>query len=460
MNTKSVNFIILFLFVFFEVFLFEGNVNAQFAITTVEYLFLTFTLFRNIELGISYFVCFTLLALGQETQMQSDAISLNFFSVRLGGFSVNTLYSILLLFYSLIRKRGSVVIVKDINFYFFSLFFCFSFFTGIVNLAINNSYIDNFIKDFFTYFSFFVYIYILYILNEAHLKKIVKYGVSLTCISILLSFIFNKFVGNKIGYGSYVLSNSFMYILPVLLVFLRKEFSKIEYLIYASIFIFALVKGSYFLSAKNILTVIFVLTWIALNSKKSKGIYMSILVILIFSIIPVFNFFIYYYQGTFIAFKFSQILDVFLVSDVTSLASKETSMGNFIAETVTLIGYLTDNLVFLFIGKGFGAGIPDLYGYLASWAGNSGYAEHDLIRNDFHKLHLPILEVFLKTGLLGIFFYLYMVSSLFFSKNKYSLFYLIMVLTAFYITKEHFLLTLVLLVLIKKESKKNKYIKK
>lgn len=452
MKPNNINFFVLFLFVFFEVFLFEGNTSLQFVITTIEYLFVTFMLFRNLKLGISYFICFTLLAVGQETQMQSDAISFNFFSLRLSGFSLNILYSIFLLLFCLIREKGKIGIIKDSSFYFFIFFIIYSSLLGLIYVALGINYMDNYIKDAMTYAPFFIYIYLISLLTKEHLKKIINYGVALTCLMILMSILLNKYTGQEGGYGYYVLSNTFYYILPVLLIFLRKEFSKLPYLIYCSIFIFALIKGVYFISGKNIMIILFVLVWLLLNAK-NKGLYLLVSITTLIFFVPIFKYFIEFYSGTYIAFKFSQILDLALTDEIMLLASKKSSMGNIIAESITLLGHFYDNIFMFFTGKGFGGGLPDVYGYLRVLAGKSGYAAHDLLRNDFHKLHLPVFEIFLKTGLLGLFFYMYIVFKNFLSDDKYSLFYLIMLLTTFYVSKEHFLLTLLFLYL----SKKNKY---
>ena len=128
-------------------------------------------------------------------------------------------------------------------------------------------------------------------------------------------------------------------------------------------------------------------------------------------------------------------------------------MGSIIAEGITVLNYVINNKVVLFFGKGFGGGIPDLYGYLAPWAGASGYAFHDLARNDYFKMHLPIYEVIIKAGILGWSFFLFILIKNFVLRNKYAFISFLLFFMVFYVSKEYLLLTILFLKLAETNSK-------
>lgn len=77
---------------------------------------------------------------------------------------------------------------------------------------------------------------------------------------------------------------------------------------------------------------------------------------------------------------------VFNSSDVFELALEKSSMGNLIAEYETVFFYLKNNLLVLLFGKGMGGTVPDIFGYLAPWAGSSGYPIESLSLNAFYKM--------------------------------------------------------------------------
>ncbi|MDB4180551.1 hypothetical protein N9754_05000, partial [Flavobacteriaceae bacterium] len=377
-------------------------------------------------------------------------------SLRVFGFSFNILFSVFLMSYLMVTsKRIKFFKMMDKNVKFLSYFIIYSFGVGIFYVGLSLNFLDNFTKDLLTYSPFFIYLYLLQFVGVNMLKKIVIYSLTLTCFNLLFSFIFNKTIGSE-DYNTYLLINSFTYILPIALIVMKKEFGKYQYYLLCLITLFFLINGNFFLSAKQIIIFVFLCVWYSYNNKRFRVLNFLLLAGLYFSSELIFTFFINYFEGDFIAFKFSQIFDLFSSSEVRSLAYSRTSMGNLIAEAITLFNYsLNEPFIFLF-GKGFGAGIPDLYGYLGPWAGESGYALQDLSRNDFHKLHLPIYEIFLKSGLLGLFAYTYLLVKLFFVNEKYSVIYLILFLTVFYVNKEYLMLTLIFLkIAIETNTKKN-----
>jgi hypothetical protein len=156
-----------------------------------------------------------------------------------------------------------------------------------------------------------------------------------------------------------------------------------------------------------------------------------------------------FFSGNVISYKFSQIYFSILDLDINSIAGSNSSVGNIFAEARTIYFYFLNNPFFILFGMGFGSGIPDLFGYLAPGAGESAYAGVDLLRNNYHKMHLPIFEIFLKTGFLGLFIYIRACWYYLRKGKKYWLF-VFLFFFVFYVTKELMLLTVFFLLFAEK----------
>ena len=72
-----------------------------------------------------------------------------------------------------------------------------------------------------------------------------------------------------------------------------------------------------------------------------------------------------------------------------------------------------DNPIYFIIGKGAGAGVPDLFGWFQPFAGYGGYKELDMIRNDYVRLHLAIYGVFVRGGIIILIMYIHLLIKLF-----------------------------------------------
>ena len=92
-----------------------------------------------------------------------------------------------------------------------------------------------------------------------------------------------------------------------------------------------------------------------------------------------------------------------------------------------------------------GGAIKDSYGYLFPWVDAGGYGTNNYIRNQFFKMHLPIIEIFVKLGFLGVIFFSYMIKEVLKEKSFINLMIFIMLFFVFYTSKENLLLTLILI---------------
>lgn len=206
-----------------------------------------------------------------------------------------------------------------------------------------------------------------------------------------------------------------------------------------------LLTNSYFVSGKTIISFGLLLLWILGYNKKIF--WVNILLILLF--IPWFLFLLEFLSenlenGT-IAYKFHQVLLLFNSISILDVASDFSSIGNLVAELVTLLYYFILNPIYFIIGKGAGAGVPDLFGWFQPFAGYGGYKELDMIRNDYVRLHLAIYGVFVRGGIIILIMYIHLLIKLFLSRQVMSFFAFIMMLFVFYSSKDYLLLSFLLL---------------
>ena len=433
-------FEVLFLFIFFEVLLYNSESDFQLAVTIIEYIYVTFVLFVNNKTGLMYFFTFTLLAFGGWSYVSNITTPNNFWGFRLFGFSFNILYSVFVFLFFLTKNKYNIPksIFHD---KFFMFFILYSLIIGFCNIIFSNNYVDNFLQDVLTYLPYFIYIYLIIFLDINSLLKMVRYSLFLTVLSMLLSLVFNiKFL---YGIHDFVLMNSFAFILPFSIFFLKNLYSKSHYLFLSLTVILLLITSNIFISGKLIIIMISIFLWFgAINLKKIWPVFAIPILVMIF-LAPASDFFIEYYSDSVISFKFSQIADLFTSLDMEVIAATPSSMGNLIAEGITIYHHLLGNSLVLIFGSGFGGGIPDIFGYLTPWAGKSGYALQDAIRNEFYRMHLPIYEIIIKSGIVGFVLYLKLLRKYLNSKSIFSFITFVLLFTVFYVTKEMLLLTLI-----------------
>jgi hypothetical protein len=282
---------------------------------------------------------------------------------------------------------------------------------------------DNFVADIMTYIPYFIYALLLSKVSYNSVIKIVKYGISLTVVSLIISYVFGRTF--EYGNAQFLISNSLYFILPVAVLLLRKQYPKWQQILMIFCVLLFSVMGKYFISGKTIVILLLFLAW---TGRHKRMVFLPVLILLGITIVPLLMYLSRYYQDSVIGFKFLQVYNVFNYADIMYLASRPDSIGNIFAEGLTVYRYLLDSVFFLFVGKGFGGGTQDVFGFLSHGAGAYGYAFVDKVRNDYHKMHLPIFEIVLKSGIIGLSYYLYILIKNFMTKNKYGFIYFILIL--------------------------------
>jgi hypothetical protein len=440
---------VLLLFSLFEVLLYDKYPVIQIAVSLLEYSFLFICIIINKRVGVMYLIAFTLLSLGSWSYVIQEVLPNNFWGIRFMGFSLNILFSIFVSVY-LWSKDGFKIKKSAFNLRndFFAKFILFSSVIGLIFVFFSVNYIDTYIKDLLVYLPYFIYLYLLSFLNTNDLKLIVKYGISLSVVTMLISYITQQFFFYG-GNFTFVLMNSFSFVMIFTIFFFKNLYSNKHYFFLSLSMLFLLLTGKVFIGTKSIIILILLIIWLFYSSKNNVKLALISLLCIIFLIGPLIDWItVNLSNNLLLSYKFLQITNVFDFIDLEMIAFSGTSMGNIVAELMTLFSYLKDNVIFLITGKGFGGAVADVHGYLAGYVGSGGgYGEIDLIRNQFTRMHLPIFEIIIKTGLIGLWYYLKLLINAFQKKEITSFAFFIVFLTVFSNTKEMFLLCMIFYIL-------------
>ncbi len=441
------NYFILILFAFCEVIFFKSNNNIKFVISILEYSFILYSCFANLQVGIMYFLSFIILTVGIGNYSGFDVIMpYNFWGIRVSGISVSIIFTVFLSLVVLIKNKLNLQI--NINLYnkFILIIIFYGILIGFFNLSLGVNYVDNFILDLLTYLPAIFYLILLSQVDAENTILLLKKSIIVTFFMMLLSVI----TDNKFQYGqdTFVLQSALGLIVPFLFfsfTFLYKKNTYIK-IILTVIILFLLIKGLYFISGKVI--TLFIILFFLLFIKSKKMFFLLFIPVLFF----IFNleFILLYLLDFFddypvIQEKFKQVYLFVSVFDFNAIARMPTSIGNITAELLAVKNHLTQNINYLIFGKGFGGAVPDYYNNLSDWIYKSGYKEIDKSRNQFFKMHLPLIEMFLKGGLILGGSFVYILYKILYVDKKYSILLFVLFFAFFYVSKEALLLTLILI---------------
>lgn len=434
---------ILGVFVLLEVLLYNTNVLLQGTVAVAEYLFLFLVFVKDRQVGILYFLSFTLLTLGWGNYFGREIAANGFWGIRVGSFSLNILFSLVFCLGILIQRKGKLCILWNRVHLFFILFIFYSIVMGSINTLSGRNYVDNFGEDLMTYFSYFIYIVILAEISNDLLLVLLKYVIALTVVTLLLSFGLNQKSIYADGY--FLLSNAIYFILPVAVFVFKELYSRWIWIIMLVIVYGFMMMGEYFIAGKTVILLLFLFGWISWKLKSLRYLLVLPLILFALNMKDVLDWCAGFFDGSIIAYKFGQISEALSYVNLDAIASLPSSIGNLLAEGMTIVGATMQHWVCYVFGGGFGAAVPDIYGYLHPWSYMGGYREIDAVRNAFHKMHLPVFEIFLKGGCFFLVYYLLIMIDTLRSKNVYAFVFGLMFFFTFYVSKEALLLTLILL---------------
>ena len=440
-HLKRYNIFVIIIFVLGETLFFDSNSPLQVFFTLFYYFIILFFLFFDPRVAFLYYFTFSLLSLNMGNYIFVDSLPPSFYGLRLFGFSFNVLFTFLLTGVCIILyPPGNILrVFRRPPYRFISFFILYSSILGLIMLGLNENYSDNYLKDLMTYIPFFFYVIFFTKLEDKDLILLIKYLIIGTFLLLIFSLVFGKYRQYVLG-ENILLSNTFEATFLIVIFFAKSLFNKILYYSMLIIYFILLSTGIIVVGGKSFIFLLILFFWYVLKKRKL----FSILLVSLFLFFGkwVLDFLIIYFEGNIIASKLTQVSILFSFLDLKFLASMQNSLGNIVGELLTIIDYAKNNLLFFLLGKGFGGGLPDNLGYLDWWAGNSGYSEIDKLRNSYHKFHITVYEIFIKSGILFFIVYVKIVYKVFFSRNHWGLPYVILFLLMFSVSKEFILLTL------------------
>lgn len=459
---KYLFYFVLTIFGLLEVVFFGEKDGLAGIIAILEYVLCFVVLLLNEKNGIKLFISFTLLSLGVNNFF--DTPPLNFWGLRIGSVSFNIVYSLFISAYVFLKniKKAKLKLEHSPYYKFLSIFFIYSFVLGVFSVGIFVNYEDNFASDFMTYFPFFVYVPLIYQLSYKDCEELF---ISTFLTSILMLW-FANFGDKTYNYGSstYLVQNTIGNLILITSLLIRKKIGNFLFVFCIGTLIYLSVIGSLFISGK--MWIVFIIYFLILSLISSGNIIRRLIVLVVILLVLfqkdfIFDALIVFFDGNTIAFKLQQIKMLSDMVSFTYIAGTDTSIGNVIGEIRTAYYYYTDHILRFFFGQGFGGGLPDELGVLKKWVNMLGYNEHDLPRNNYYKMHLPLTEVFVKGGLFLTIIYLSVFRSVFKAiegnKNIYAIIFFFMYLMFFYVSKESLLYSMLLYKLMYNEHQNAKY---
>lgn len=441
---QKYNPLLLLLFSFIDIALFGDVAPVLQGIFTVTcYIFVIVTFLINHKIGLMYFISFNLLTIGWGNYDEFDNITNGYWGLRIAGFTLNILIQILLFLIIILKSGLKNVFCYDEYSKFFIIYFFWTAIIGTIGLVGGKIYTDNFINDLFTYLPLLFYLAFFKKLTKSDLIIMFKYVFAISIIALLWAYILDKTM--RYSDKHYVVFDSLYYILPVGIFILKKFFNVKILCCFFIIMAFLFLNNLYFISGKTIILFVCLIVWLLYQKKLLFTVFVFCLVL----IIPFFSSILETLASTIgdtnIAFKLNQVSSIFSSNSFMLLAAAETSVGNLAAEFITLITYLIQNPIYLIFGKGNGAGIPDIYGFLQPFCYLNGYRPIDGSRNDYIGLHLAFYMVLLRGGIFIFVYYLKICAKLIKDNHAISFLALIMLLFVFYASKDYLLLTFLLL---------------
>lgn len=438
------SFLILLLFELIDIALFGTDLTGlKIAFALSCYGFVLFTFCLNSRLGLFYLISFNILTIGFTNYTAFDNADYGYWGLRAGPVSMNIVVQGLLFGAICLKKGFRNLFCTDSYSRFFIFYFLWTALVGFINLAFGRIYGDNFQKDLFNYLPVIFYTVYFKDLRKEDLVQMFRYCFTVSIIGMLWGYALERYM--MYGAEYYTVYNSMFFLIPPGVFILRKYFSKSEMIFFICSFLFVVWQGAWLMGGKIIVIYLCLAIWLL-----SKNKYIFILSICCLGIlIPLTETILTGIMNSIddptFKFKISQILDIFIAPSAMYVASLKTSMGNLVAELITLVTYLFENPLYLIFGKGNGAGIPDIYGFLRPFTRMFGYEYIDAYRNDYTGLHLACYLVFLRGGIIFFVYYLKLIWGLMRDNSAIAFLAIIMFLFNFVISKDFLLLTYLLL---------------
>lgn len=439
-SIKGFNLNPLLIFTIAEVFLFDSKLTgAQIIEVMIAYCWILGWFLKSSKIGIMYLVAFDILSIGALNYLGNKDSIISFWGLRVGGFSFNILFTFLLTIIYAIKLRLKGLFPSDPFTKFFLIFYIWTLITGLICVLSGVNYSDNFTNDLLMFTPIILFVILLSRFSYIEYKTLTVYCFVCSMLGLFLAYLLDQ----KSGYGGekFFISSSISFISPIAIFLLAKYYNKFVSSVIIIMFIWLVATSSYLMGGKPIIMLILLIAWIIGRSKKFGILGLLMVTCSLPLIATLLDTLIAYTTSGIIAFKLRQVAQMFSSPDFIELASQFSSIGNLVAELITLITYLIDHPLYILTGKGMGAGISDIYGWLAPFAGASGYSDVDAVRNNFYNLHLAPYKVMINGGLIFLGYFIYLLIKLLKQRTDVSFIAFVLFFMIFYVNKEMALLT-------------------
>ncbi len=436
---------VLLIFAALEVLCYDSSNATKALVAVCEYAFVVWALAANPRVGIMYYCSFTLLALGAWSYVTNVAQPANFWGLRVAGYSVNATFTLVVA--GALCARGVRAVEppsRGITMQFLRNYTFYSLLAGSVAVLLDANYADDFGRDVIVGVLIFPYAYLVGLLATDQIRRLVADCLLVTAAMMLLSYV----GGVTFEYGDryrFLLMNAVSFVAVFAPLVLWQIHPKPVAVLFAATMFGLLASGEVFLGGKGLVIFVLALLWCTRSSVPVALAVVGVAFLLFLGGLSALERPLYLFgDDVVVLYKLVQIFDVFAVRDLHLISMTRTSMGNLVAEAASIARHFWDYPWVMMFGKGFGAAVPDVYGYLSPLTGGgAGYSYLMADRNAFARMHLPAYEIALRTGVVGVTVYLGLLVRLFSARRATAFVLFVLMLMVLTHSKEMLLLTVV-----------------
>lgn len=267
------------------------------------------------------------------------------------------------------------------------IYFCCLIFLLILISFVSNG-IEFVIYDLKKFLPLLIIGYVIYEHRKLFDDDFINRTVYLTVFSFVISLLFDVKMSYAEGHEFMTISAAAYLFIPLLIVSSLSITTKV---LLATGYSILLLTGLFLITGKIIIIGIISIGWFWLTQKMR---YILILPVIVFLTTSFLNFEII---NAISIYKITQLQQLFTL-DLSYIASVQSSIGNISAEILTLLNDIYINWYRYILPAGFGYGLSDHFNLLQIMVLKGGYPQSFLEYDNFLILHITILNLILKLG--------------------------------------------------------------
>lgn len=389
-------------------------------------------LYRKFVTALNLHTLFMLTALEWPANLIDRVEIFTYRSTSIYGISVGVIMTIILCIISFLSSDLNLH-TKKMSF-FGTLIIMMGLLVGILGLVFDDYGVRFFISD----FQYWVFVVVAVILFKRVLSKYSCFIESFEkiLISVLMSRGLVKFFGYILGFwkGNYGGVAIFSYdpidfFIPLIILGVKKESPSLIKVIFTISWILGIISVSLFESSgKGILLSLFVLLVLILRLLKPAKkplkttigltvLFCCLVLLLLFNGYNLFNDYNLLYSNVLFASKYNQVSSLLSFNWIEDPYLLPPSPQARVLELYNITAYYIENPTFLLTGRGFGGYFEDKAFYMYTANDRGGYSTEEVITRKFSNLHASLNVIFLKFGLIGIMYWLFILYKLLAKKN-------------------------------------------